>query len=120
MPGIGDRLKEAGQLVRDAAARLAGEWSPVRLPSDIEVRKLSDTEVIVVAGSTRAPMAYPNELGVRHPVFASGPRSEWTWVKGNDRPFLRPALEDNADKAAAIIARAVDDWAHAAGFEGTG
>jgi hypothetical protein len=42
-------------------------------------------------------------------VFARGPdRRDWTWTRGNNRPFLRPAADERAGAALAKYAKKVD------------
>ena len=64
-----------------------------------------------------APNAYPFEApdgrAVRHPVFG---HLRARWVVNPMRPFLRPALEANAEQVAAKVSEVVDRIVADAGF----
>jgi hypothetical protein len=108
-------MRDAGEVIRDAAGRRAG-WSH-RIPQSGRVESVRDDEVLIIFGGPSAPNAYPFEVrGVRHPVWGHGPRSTWHWVENEWRPFLVPAAEENADKAASVIATVVDKWGRELGF----
>ena len=110
--GAGGDLAAAAALVADEARRLASEWS-VQVPPSISV-SVSGSVATITAD---APPARPNELNLRHPVFARGPdRRRWTWVAGNSRPFLAPAADRMADAAMARYAKRIDKMARKAGF----
>ena len=110
---LAQRLREAAKVIADRAKANASGWS-ARIPPSIKVRG-GGLELTV---SCAAPPAYPNETGARHPVYAQGPdRRDWTWVKGNHRPFLAPAADEKADAAMARYAEKIDKLARAAGFK---
>lgn len=109
--GGGD-LAAAAAIIADGARANAAAWS-AQIPPSITVEVSGNTATI----STSVPPAYPNETGSRHPVYAHGPdRKEWTWVRGNDRPFLGPAADDRAGAAMARYARKIDAMCRKAGF----
>lgn len=109
--GGGDLVQAAEEIADGARSNAA--WSR-SIPPNIRTEQVSETLVNVVAD---APAAYPNELNSRHPVFARGDdRKEWTWVRGNDRPFLRPAAESRAGAAMEKFAQVIDRRAREAGF----
>ncbi len=100
----GDDLGAAAEIIAAEARRIAGRWSTT-IPGSIEVEVKGDTATV----STAAPAAYPNETDSRHPVFARGTdRRKWTWVKGNDRPFLGPAVDAKASDAVKRYAEKID------------
>jgi hypothetical protein len=119
-----DALTEAGNRIRDGAAALSG-WSE-RIPESGRVESLRDGEVMVIFGNREAPHAYSFEVrGVRHPVFARGPRPTWNWVPNGSkaagftdgwRPFLAPAAELYSDEALFAFARVIDKWGAELGF----
>jgi len=109
----GGRLGEAAEEIAAGARELAARFS-VQIPPSIRV----DAGEHVAEISSSVPPAYPNETGSRHPVYARGPdRREWTWVRGNHRPFLGPAAEARAGAAMAKYAEKIGDMARKAGFE---
>jgi hypothetical protein len=109
------RMAAAAAIIAREGARLAAPWSR-QIPPSIRVTARAGRADI----TTGVGPAYPNETGARHPVYARGPRSRWTWVAGNNRPFLSPAAEAKADAAAAEIAKSIDDICHDLGYSGTG
>ena len=111
---MADRLAEAAKVIADQAKENAAGWS-ARIPPSIRVSG-SYPEVTIRAS---APPAYPNEIsGVRHPVFGGRGtrRPHAPWVTNEHRPFLGPAADEAADKAAEKFAVIIDDWALKAGF----
>jgi len=113
------RLREAADLIAADAKRRAGLWSE-RIPGSFTVTVSGDVAQ-VTAGGDPAPMAYTFEnprggAGVWHPVFADGPRERWTWVRQDPRPFLEPAAEAMAERAAIVYAQVVDDHAMQLGW----
>lgn len=100
----GGELVQAAEEIADGARQNAS-WSTT-LPGNIRTEQVDENHVNVVAD---APAAYPNETNSRHPVFArGGDRTKWTWVKGNNRPFLAPAADSRAGDALAKYANKVD------------
>ena len=101
--GGGDLLDAAEEIADGARANAS--WSR-QIPSNIRTEAHDENHVDIVADTGAA---YPNETGSRHPVFARGlDRMKWTWVKGNNRPFLAPAAEQRAGAALAKYAKKVD------------
>ena len=101
----GGELLDAAEEIADGARENAARWS-TSVPASIRTEQHDETHVDIVAD---ADPAYPNETGSRHPVFARGPdRRDWTWVKGNLRPFLAPAADERAGAALAAYAKKVD------------
>jgi hypothetical protein len=106
---VGKRLKEAAEIIADAARSISGEFSK-RIPASIKVTG-GTTQVWIVAGSDEAPNAKPFEEGSWHPVYARGPRSSWTWSKQPKKPFLEEAADTAGDAAAEAFSAILDDWA---------
>lgn len=108
----GGELVQAAEEIADGA-RANASWSR-SIPPSIRTEQVDDNHVNVVCD---APPAYPNELDTWHPVFAQGDdRRKWTWVAGNDRPFLAPAAEQRAGAAMEKFAKVIDRKAMKAGF----
>lgn len=105
---VGKRLREAAQVIADAARKISGEFSR-RTAASVKITG-GTTQVYVVAGGDAAPMAAPFENGSYHPVFAHGPRRSWTWVKQPERPFLEEAAAEAGDQAAEAFSAVLDDW----------
>jgi len=111
--GGGD-LKAAAEEIAEGVRAKAAASGLLETSGRIEVSVSGSVATI----SCDAPSAYPNETNARHPVFAHGlDRSKWTWVAGNDRPFLGPAADERAGAAMARYARKIDRWCKARGFE---
>jgi hypothetical protein len=101
----GGELLDAAEEIADGARANASRWSR-SVPASIRTEEHDENHVDIVAD---APPAYPNEVHSRHPVYARGPdRAKWTWVPGNDRPFLSPAADERAGAALAKYAKKVD------------
>ena len=120
-------LRDFGEVIRAGAARRSGVWSE-RIPGSGRVESVREGEILVIFGNEAAPHAYPFEVkGVRHPVFARGPRSAWNWVPNGRapafadgwRPFLVPAAEEDSDRALFRLAKVIDKWGHELGYKGT-
>lgn len=110
--GGGD-LKAAAEEIASRAREIAEGHGLHETAAAIEVEVSGNTATI----SAATPAAYPNETGARHPVFARGDdRAKWTWVKGNDRPFLAPAADQRAGAAMARYAQKIDRMCRKAGF----
>lgn len=113
------RLRSAAQIVADEAQRRSGMWSR-RIPASIRLAG-GARSVTIVAGNAEAPHAYTFE-GKKsgapryHPVYAQGPRSDWTWVPQPPRPFLKEAIDAKQDQMLAEFANVIDDWARQKGF----
>jgi hypothetical protein len=106
-------LRAAAELVADGARAIAAGWGSTRIPPAIRVEVAGNMAII----SCDAPPAYPNEVkGVRHPVFAHGPRDTWHWVPNQYRPFLGPAADALAGAAMARYSRRIDTMCREAGF----
>jgi hypothetical protein len=100
-----------------ADARSRASWSN-RIPGAIRVRtRLAGRAGVSVRVSSRAapharPIEHKGQPGnFRHPVFADAEnqvRTEWTWVNQRARPFLGPAAEAGASKAAEAVADVID------------
>lgn len=110
--GGGELVQAAEEIA--SGARAAASWSTT-VPASIRTEQVDERTVNIVSD---APAAYPNEVNARHPVFARGDdRRKWTWVKGNDRPFLVPAAEQRAGAAMEKFAQVINRKAMEAGFE---
>ena len=60
---------------------------------------------------------YPSGRPRAHPVYARGPRKNWTWVKQIPvRPFLAEAVDAKQDEMVRIFAGIVDDCAKQLGY----
>lgn len=100
----GGELLDAAEEIADGA-RSNASWSR-SIPPNIRTEQHDENHVDVVSD---ADPSYPNETDSRHPVYARGPdRRKWTWVKGNNRPFLAPAAEQRSGPALAAYAKKVD------------
>lgn len=109
----GGELVQAAEEIADGARKFAATWSTT-VPASIRTEQASETSITIVAD---APAAYPNEVNSRHPVFAHGPdRAKWTWVPGNNRPFLAPAADSRAGAAMAKYAKKIDRLCRERGF----
>lgn len=99
-------LRKSGEVVA-AAARSNASWSS-RIPGSIKV-VVQQKGVAVRAGGDKAPHAVTfegknNGQPRRHPVFARGARSDWTWAAQDPpRPYLKPALSANLDKVIQVV-----------------
>ena len=118
-PDLVARMREAAQFVADDAKARAG-WSKT-IPASIRLAG-GASQISIVAGGRASRQAqnfegYPSGRPRSHPVFAGGQdRAHWHWVAMPPRPYLRPAIEANADKLTEIIAKAVDDWTRKLGY----
>jgi hypothetical protein len=116
-------MQRAADIIAADARRLAG-WSD-RIPGSVHVSVAADGQsATITAGGEAAPQAITFEnpgRGMsppwrRHPVFgrADRPRSEWTWVVQAPRPFMAPAADRSASKAADVLGDGfVAAWARA-------
>lgn len=110
----GGELVQAAEEIADGARKLAARWSHGATTASIHTEQADDATVLIVADS---PAAYPNETGSRHPVFARGEdRRDWTWVKGNLRPFMGPAADERAGDTMARYAEKIDRLARDRGW----
>lgn len=121
--------KELNRELRDVlrttvipAAQSNASWSS-RIPRAIRP-SVTTRQIAVRIAARAAPHGALFERGHsgrtqsdrwRHPVF--GNRDNW--VSQPTRPFLRPAVHDNADQAIEAASDAVTAAAHKAGFTGT-
>jgi hypothetical protein len=120
-------LRDFGEVIRAGAARRAGRWSE-KIPPSGRTESVRADEVLVIFGGPSAGNAYPFEVrGVRHPVFATGPRSTWNWVPNGTkitgfadgwRPYLSLAAMYDSGPALYEFAKVVDRWGNEFGFEG--
>lgn len=111
------RLRQAAEIVAEACRIIAGRFS-TRIPGSLRVHSDSKS-VYILGGGPEAPNAYPfdppRNPPVRHPVFATGPRSTWHWAPQPYRPFLEEGADAAGDRAAEIFANIIDDWAQEIG-----
>ena len=75
-----------------------------------------------MAGGPQAPQTYTMEgrrtgAPIAHPVYAQGPRSDWTWVKQPPRPFLMEAINAKSEELLVVFSKVVDDWAKEKGYK---
>jgi len=118
-PELTARLREAAQIVADDAKTRSARWSR-RVPLSVRLQG-GRRSVTIIAGGKTAPQAYTMEgtrtgQPIRHPVYARGPRSGWTWVPQPPRPFLAEAVTAKSDEMTLTFARVIDDWAKEKGF----
>lgn len=112
-------LTKAGNIVAEQARENAS-WSG-RISGSIKT-SVTTKGVSVRAGGAGAPHAVTFEGNVnggarRHPVFARGPRSNWTWVAQDPpRPFLLPALEANLNAVDQCLGDGIDAVLRSNGF----
>lgn len=119
-PGI----RYAAKPVLDQVRRNAS-WS-TRIPKATRVSitfAKKDPGAKIVVNVKKAPHArhYENRGRrgtVRHPVYAdrSKPRSDWTWVDQQARPFAGPAVRQKRPEVEKRIERIVTVTIRAAGF----
>lgn len=110
------RLREAGQIIKDKAHEIASATTnSVRIPASLEMTE-DEYAVIIRANPEIAPQARAFELPVRHPLWATGGRSGWKWGPTPHRPFLEPAVDQTADKAAEKCAMVIEDWTEKLGY----
>ena len=105
---VAARLREAAQILADAARGISGGFSK-RIPASVRIMG-GTTEVFIVAGGESAPNGAPFENGSWHPVFASGDRGKWHWAKQPHKPFLEEAIASAGDAAAEAFSAIIDDW----------
>jgi hypothetical protein len=108
------RLREAAEIIAEAARRISSRFSR-RIPASVNV-VTNTTGTYVMAGGPDAPNAYPfdpPEPPSRHPLY--GNRKHW--YNQPYRPFLEEAAEEAADKAAEAYAKVIDDWAKELGSD---
>jgi len=126
MPGseqaiLAERLRKAAQPIADDARRRAARWS-VRVPLSVRLQG-GASRITIAAGGPRAPQAltmegYPSGRPRSHPVYARGPRKDWTWAPQIPvRPFLADAVDAKAGEMVKILAGVVDDWAKQLGYK---
>ena len=109
-PQVRKALKSGGEGIRARAAQEAS-WSR-RIPRSLRVRtRFGGTRagVYVTASRLAAPQARPFEgitgnAEFRHPVPGTG-----RWVSQKVRPFLAPAVGQQADRAMNEVKQALDD-----------
>ena len=113
------RLIQAGEVIADGARRRSA-WSE-RIPASIHTITADESDtVLIVAGGPEAPHAItfeaPNAPYWKHPVFATGPRDTWHWVKQDPRRFLKPAAEEDSGHAVRVLSKVINDWASELGL----
>jgi hypothetical protein len=116
------RLKQAGQVIRDAAADNAALWSN-KVPQATRVKggdRGGDTYVTIETNGTLAPAAAPNAYGESHPLFARiGSRryADGRWYADPHRPYLDDAVNDSLERAIDAFEKVIDDWCDDLGFD---
>lgn len=118
-PELTARLRSAAEIVAADARLRSARWSR-RVPLSVRLQG-GASSVTIVAGGQSAPQAYTMEgkksgAPLSHPVYASGPRDSWTWVKQVPRPFLREAIDAKQDEMLGEFAKVVDDWCRQKGY----
>lgn len=108
-------LRAAGEEMAEDARERAS-WS-TRIPGTIKVSASGIDSIVLKAGggkNSTAPHAAAYEHAgaegtFRHPVHGDPTltRDEWTWVREEARPFLLPAVMENLDGAANLVADTV-------------
>lgn len=124
--GLNNNLREVLRREVVPAAQQKASWSsqiPRAIKPMVQAKRLG---VRVSAKQARHARPYeglqaglrPRSGGFRHPLFAdrTKPRSSWKWYTQQFRPFLAPAMLENADRAAEGVLEALDDAARKAGF----
>jgi hypothetical protein len=117
---LANRLRMAAEPIAVAARVSSARWSR-RVPASVRLQG-GASRITIAAGGQRAPQAYtmegkPSGAPRWHPVFATGPREDWTWAPQIPvRPFLREAIDAQQDEMVRIFAGIVDDWAHELGY----
>lgn len=95
-------------------AKRNSSWSG-RIPKSIGV-SVTAREVKVKTRPNTAPHAGIMEFGGRHPVF--GNRA--VWVNQTARPFLGPAVNENRDTVAKLVAKETENAMRSVGFKPKG
>ena len=117
---LADRLRKAAEPVAADARRRSAAWSR-RVPLSVRLQG-GASRIVIAAGGASAPQAltmegYPSGRPRAHPVYARGPRQDWTWAKQIPvRPFLREAVDAKQEEIVRIFAGIVDDWAKQLGY----
>lgn len=106
------RLKQAGDVIKRRAAEISSTWS-ARVPASLETI-VEDEAVVVRANPEIAPQARAFEMGLRHPLNYPNQRS---WGRTPHRPFLEPAVDEQADNAVQKVSMVVEDWTRKLGFK---
>jgi len=106
-----ERLKEAAEVVAEAARTIAAAFSR-RIPPATRV-KGGITGVRVETDRHEAPNAWPFETGAFHPLF--GDRDHW--YQQEHRPYMSEAADMKAEEAAERFAEVLDDWAKDLGLD---
>lgn len=104
----------------NAASSDRASKGSTRIPRTIRISATA-RRVAIVAGGTRAPHAGVLEgtaagAARRHPVFARGDRSGWTWVSQPPKKYLRRAVDVNAAALPDRVGAAVETAVRQAGF----
>jgi hypothetical protein len=115
-------MKASGTLVKEEAARRAGEFS-TRIPPSLKVRVTGLGTTVKVVGTS--PNAAPIENGgrgmVRHPTFVKeadlpGPAGSWT-SKNSHPAYLAPALDAKSDEIEVLVDAAIERALAKMGFK---
>jgi hypothetical protein len=125
MPGadqaiLAARLRQAAKPIADYARLSSARWSR-RVPATVRLQG-GASRITIAAGGNAAPQARVMEGRASgapcwHPVYAQGPRQDWTWRPQIPvRPFLREAVDAKQDEMVRIFAGVVDDWAKQLGY----
>lgn len=112
-------LKKGARPIVDRAKSNASSFSD-RIPGSIRLNA-SSSRVQIVAGGARAPHAGVQEGTAeggarRHPVFARGPKSGWTWRSQPPRQYLRRAVEAGLPQLTDAAGDAIEDLTRRHGF----
>jgi len=110
-------MREAGSEVRDDIRSAAARTGSRRIPRSVKVAtrvSASSVQVTVKADTRVAPHARVMEGGpggrpARHPVFAKGPRSGWTWVAQRPRSYFYGTARARADEVRRKVFDLVSD-----------
>lgn len=108
------RLKQAAGIIRDRAKELSS-WS-VQIPASLEISIEGDSAVLR-ANPQIAPQARAFELGLRHPLNYENQQRNSRFGRTPHRPFLEPAVDQTADKAAERCAEVITDWTRKLGYK---
>lgn len=103
-------MRDVAQLVVKLGRRNFA-WSS-RIPRTVKLKKLRENQYTVTAGGPEAPHTRPYDPAsgrqTRHPVFATGPRAKWRWVKNQKRPGLHLAFQQAMKQADQLVGDAAD------------
>lgn len=114
LTAMDDTLKRALRKAANIIAggiRKAAEPISKRTAASVKVWQSDDGKTQITAGGESAPMARPFEEGIRHPVYATGPRNTWHWGSMPKREYMEAGAELAGKAAEEAFADEIMHWA---------